>query len=562
MGRPAGGERVAAAGTVPATGWSQVRPLLAPSHTGGLARSATALAHVVVPALVATLLWRSGRTTMAVIVVVIAAGLGLATLSSARARAAIRLASAWLSKWIGRVVTTVVLTAVYFVLFAPVALILRLRGRIPLQLGYEPHRDTYWEPIVRPAIARRLYTRPFAYEPADDPRGRAERSWLGRLVRQTYAVYAAVAALVVANFAIGLALATPPDDALAGRLRGHQIPALRPYPWIPAWEDTFARHSANRFSFRPHVNWRHPDFASEWINSRGGIRKSYEPPGLGTHPVVVQFYGGSTIWGVHQRDLHTIPSELARIAESHGIPVKVVNYGQLGYSSVQEVALFSENCVAGVAADLAVFYNGYNDLGTVIQSDDVGVGEPPVRMRELMVADVYRRDDPVSWLVKYSAIHRWLAPRPATAAPEPPGRHGPADYLPRLERWYFGNARLAHQVGAGYGVKVFSFAQAHYGTKKPDPRELRPEELGPNYWKLWRRPDAHEVMAATARLVRDRLPDYMIDLGSALDDAPAPVMTDMVHHTELGAQLVAARIFEHIEPALRAAQRAREAQQP
>ena len=72
--------------------------------------------------------------------------------------------------------------------------------------------------------------------------------------------------------------------------------------------------------------------------------------------------GGSTMFGSFQRDGHTIPSEFARLAEADGIPVRVVNYGQLAYVNWQEVLLLQQLASGSSRPDLAVFYDGYNDL--------------------------------------------------------------------------------------------------------------------------------------------------------------------------------------------------------
>lgn len=126
-------------------------------------------------------------------------------------------------------------------------------------------------------------------------------------------MFAAAAALLVANFVIGLWLVGHPPKFREGFPRGHEIPALRSYAWIPQWEDDYTRSGEKRFTFRPLVNWRHPDFESKWINNKSGIRKSYEPDTHGQHPVVLHFLGGSTMWGTHQRDL----SSNARYAIAH-----------------------------------------------------------------------------------------------------------------------------------------------------------------------------------------------------------------------------------------------------
>lgn len=543
------------------TAWTQVKPLPAVGDKAGIiSRWTIPVAHIVIPALIAGVLWRAGRTHMAIAVASIATVITLATMISVRARSAVKSATEWLAAWVGRSISFAILTIIYALIFAPVSLVLRLRGRAPLQLHFDPGRDTYWDPIVRPASAPSLYTRPFAFEQTQEA-GAVDRSrpLLLRVVGQIYGVYALVAALLVTNFLIGLWLIGWPADPYAHHLRGHDIPALRSYAWIPAWEDAYTQHSWTQFTFRPMVNWRHPDFKSEWINSKSGIRTSYEPSTHGQRPLILHFFGGSTMWGTHQRDLHTIPSEFARIAEAHGIPVRVTNYGQLGYTSVQEVALFSENCVAGTVPDVAIFYDGFNDLANVIQEDPTLVDAPPVRRRDLMVKEVYSRDDPSSLIKKYSAVHwlydDWLEPQDSKPKQHEPW-HPPEDYMPRLEKWYFGNARLAQKLGSGYGARVFSFLQPHYATKKPDPRELAPELLTKHYWK---RKGANEVVTATSQLLRNHLPEYMIDLSSALDNPKAPIMTDPVHHSELGAQMVAEQIFKHVEPVLRTALRDKEA---
>ncbi len=497
---------------------------------------------------------------MAIVVASIAVVVTLASLISVRARSTVESATEWLAAWAGRFISFLVLTIVYALIFVPISLVLRLRGREPLQMRFASGRDTYWDPIIRPVSARKLYTRPFAFEPAQEAgtAGRS-RSLLSQIAGQLYGVFAVVAALLLANFLIGLWLVGSPPNFREGLPRGHEIPALRSYPWIPKWEDDYAQQGAKRFTFRPLVDWRHPDFESEWINNKSGIRKSYEPDTHGQPPVVLQFFGGSTMWGTHQRDLHTIPSEVARLAEAHGIPVKVINYGQLGYMSIQEVALFMENCVTGKVPDIAIFYDGFNDIAYTLEENEIRVDEPLVRLRSQMVEEVYRRDDPSTLITKFSAVHwlyhRWLTPGAAEAMQDQP-LHDPEAYMPRLETWYFGNARLAHHLGSAYGARVFSFFQPHYAMKRRDPRELPPE--------LFRKlsfdtKGEYEVFSIVTQLIRQRLPEYMIDLSSALDDAKEPVMTDLVHHSELGAQMVAEQIFEHIEPALHAVLRDGEA---
>jgi hypothetical protein len=68
---------------------------------------------------------------------------------------------AWsaLAKGLGFVNTRILLAVVYFLVFAPIALVLRLAGKDPLERRRDPRRSTYWR-TRDPAEPDRL-TRPY-----------------------------------------------------------------------------------------------------------------------------------------------------------------------------------------------------------------------------------------------------------------------------------------------------------------------------------------------------------------------------------------------------------------
>ncbi|MEZ5178646.1 MAG: hypothetical protein R2746_10305 [Acidimicrobiales bacterium] len=79
----------------------------------------------------------------------------------------------------------------------------------------------------------------------------------------------------------------------------------------------------------------------------------------------VWFFGGSTLFGVGQRDEHTIPSEVARIAEREGTPVTVHDFGWSAYMAWQEVGLLRRLVEERGAPDLLVFFHGLNDFSSL-----------------------------------------------------------------------------------------------------------------------------------------------------------------------------------------------------
>ena len=68
------------------------------------------------------------------------------------------------------------------------------------------------------------------------------------------------------------------------------------------------------------------------------------------------------MFGLYQRDEHTIPSEFARLAQARRHPVRVVNYGRLAYVNWQESQLLEQLVGGSQAPDLAVFYDGFNEV--------------------------------------------------------------------------------------------------------------------------------------------------------------------------------------------------------
>jgi hypothetical protein len=111
----------------------------------------------------------------------------------------------------------------------------------------------------------------------------------------------------------------------------------------------------------PYLVQRHRPFAGEHLNTTDRERVSYQPD-LAGDPVRIAFFGGSAMFGLGQRDEHTIPSEFARVAEDAGVPVEVHNLGFPRWLAWQELHHLEQVLAEGMRFDLLVFYDGYNEL--------------------------------------------------------------------------------------------------------------------------------------------------------------------------------------------------------
>ena len=79
-------------------------------------------------------------------------------------------------------------------------------------------------------------------------------------------------------------------------------------------------------------------------------------------------FGGSTMMGMGARDDQTIPAVLARRLAETGHRVSVTNYGQLGHNSTQEVITLQQLLKSGERLDIALFYDGINEMACAEQT--------------------------------------------------------------------------------------------------------------------------------------------------------------------------------------------------
>ena len=85
----------------------------------------------------------------------IAAAAVLAAITTTRAHWLAPLKHAWmkLGDVLNRVVSPVVLGLIFFAVFTPVAMVMRMAGRDSMQRRFEPARKSYWEPRDPPGPA-------------------------------------------------------------------------------------------------------------------------------------------------------------------------------------------------------------------------------------------------------------------------------------------------------------------------------------------------------------------------------------------------------------------------
>lgn len=514
--------------------WSTLPTL--PDHAPGPGVGAK-VARLVVPLAVAALLFWWGHRVMAMVVVAIGLTIGVAGLASSAADRGLARAAAWLGNVVGGFLSAVLLGAVYLVVFALIALILRLLGRDPTHSGADPGRPSYWG-LTRRDVQGRLVRWQFAHESRLS--GGPRPSLLRTLVSFAVGVFVLNLLGGVLLHAVGLGDPAP-DDPRADR------PAYHGQGWVGTYFDELRDSRHTRYD--GFSGWRRQDFAGETITVVNGIRRSYQPElPRGVEPLHVVFLGGSTMWGTGNRDLHTIPSAFARLCERADIPVRVTNLGEKGYVSWQEVLLLAERCALGDVPDLAVFYDGVNDVFVQVQE----ATERPRPQNFPQLRDRFERAHTLGpTLARYSFAN--LLFRHLRGAPEPRGLavealpDGVDALAANAATIYTASIDHARRLATAYGFDVAAFWQPCVYTKRSiEPGEEAPrDEYAPALDRLYD--------ATTARVVgpEGRRGHVATSLTHVLDTSTAPLMIDWCHTNEEGAALVARAMFEVLGPTLR-----------
>ncbi|HYP48382.1 MAG TPA: hypothetical protein VEQ61_07055 [Thermoleophilaceae bacterium] len=539
----------------------------APSLVSVLLRAAVAVA-------VAAVMWWLGHRVPALVLITVISLVTAASLLIPAVAAAIDRGVRFIQRVAGRALTFVLVGGVQLFVFTPISLVLRLLRRDPLEVNPPADDSTFWAPA--PRGPRDLYRRPFGYErtwSAGEARGFGRDGLPFPRIRAALGV---VALLALLDVGLGAAVNGVGDlvrddspragaQATGGGLAAQDLPAGNGETWrVPLGNEINEVFESMRYD--PYLGWKLSDYAGEHVHVSGGVRRSYQATGSqGRDAVTVYFMGGSTMFGLYQRDEHTIPSEVTRLAAADGITLRVVNYGRLAYVNRQEVLLLEQLASAGKRPDLAVFYDGFNEV--LSQFQDGPHREPShlqardIEARLGLGDDSEDADDPSlltalrrAW-ADSSFVHRVGRRLGLVSAPAKPGEPAPrksiwpGDQAERPERRggfaasiHARGVDTARRLGDSYGFPTAFFWQPFLYGKRAVPGERKVQG--------WLGTDA-DAWTAVNRAARSRLDPRVMDISTALDGVKDPVMYDFVHTNELGARVVARALYEKLQPRLR-----------
>ena len=173
-------------------------------------------------------------------------------------------------------------------------------------------------------------------------------------------------------------------------------------------------------------------------------------------PIRIFAFGGSTMWGEGAADDQTIASHLQTLLRrktKH--PIEVINFGQRGWISTQNLIRLTLELRAGNIPDVVVFYDGYNDTTTAARIGKAGVPEN----LDVLVGDFDRKSAMVR-MARNTALGRLVLPLPSRNHPDSDTELLATEVI---EAWVQIH-RMVEGLGNQYGFEVHFYLQPQLTT--------------------------------------------------------------------------------------------------
>lgn len=141
------------------------------------------------------------------------------------------------------------------------------------------------------------------------------------------------------------------------------------------WFEEFERESdaSQNVHWKPYVYFRRfSPYSGKYVNLDSLAHRVTPQPATPAVPAARVFlFGGSTMWGTHQREDHTIAANVARRLQElagPGARIEVTNFGETGYVFTQEIIELELQLRNGNRPDVVLFFDAINDVMALVQN--------------------------------------------------------------------------------------------------------------------------------------------------------------------------------------------------
>jgi hypothetical protein len=320
------------------------------------------------------------------------------------------------------------------------------------------------------------------------------------------------------------------------------LPKSHPYA-DSAWYPIFLRERRTLTArWEPFVYTRLRPVTGRYVHGdSAGLRPvpRYRVPS-GT-PLRVFEFGGSTTWGYYDRDSSQRPAVEARRLAAAGFDAEVLNYGQLGYVSAQELLALVLELRRGNVPDAVVFWDGVNDVASARLNGRPGVGFREGEYGNDFEFNLQRRkrgmrvDDALA--LRSLASHSQLLARlfDITARPEriPPVPE-PVGFCRRVMLDWVNQAKMIDHLAKAYGFVALTVWQPQWATSGRPQSEYERTQAAPKFSTpsdSGLDPHRIECSRMLDSVVATHTSESIVNLARLHSDDTATVFIDRFGHT-------------------------------
>jgi lysophospholipase L1-like esterase len=329
--------------------------------------------------------------------------------------------------------------------------------------------------------------------------------------------------------------------------------------WPAGYFGEFRR--AVRVDWEPYVEWWQRPYRGAFVTiDRRGLRPTPGEDTTDGQAARILCFGGSTMMGMGARDDQTIPAVLALRLAERGYRASATNYGQLGHNSTQEVITLQQLLKSGERIDVALFYDGINEMACAEQTGRAdGLFNEARRRAEFNLLHPDRLRDLIAAALIGTAPRTFRRLRRLTGLP----LRGPlpreqtdlsrvdlAELAREVVAAYLHNVQLVRLLAREYGFQALFFWQPVITTKKlktkDEQRWVDDYTNDPE-----RRHMLYDAIVGERRCLTELLGACdAIDLSALFDDWKDPVYIDLYHLSEAGNAAVAEAMLPIVAGAL------------
>ncbi len=316
------------------------------------------------------------------------------------------------------------------------------------------------------------------------------------------------------------------------------------------WGDDYFKEFNESFDARwePYVYWRRKPYNGKYITIDTACRRITPTSEIRSEHVPRLFmFGGSTMWGTGARDSFTIPAILATELQGRGIKAEVVNFGESGFVTTQEVITLLRELQKGNIPDVVVFYDGINDTYSAYQQRVPGLAQNESnRVQEF---NMLKRLPELRGLVLKDAVNSLATIRIAKSIlgiTEPESKpEFDANAAGQAVDLYLKNIELVKALAASYNFKYkFYWQPTMFHKNKLSEYEKAEYDSQKHLENVYK--ETYRIVREKTAALRDDKSFH--DLSDIFLNEEEPVYIDWMHLSERGNDAVARTMAEDISP--------------